>query len=74
MKRRKNLSLSPRAIARGEEIAAETGKSLSSVIEQQLLAIPTPGTRAEDYWSGPALRPIERPGDQRAAYLKRKHR
>ncbi len=59
MKRRKNLSLSPKAIAREEEIAAETGKSLSWVIEQQLLAIPTPGVQAEDYWPGPALRPLD---------------
>ncbi len=73
MKRRKNLSLSARAIARGEQIAAELGTSLSGVIEEQLLAIPTVEGKAEDYWEGPALKPVARPGDKRAAYLKRKH-
>ena len=43
MKQRKNLTLSSKAVARGEEIAAETGKSLSAVIEEQLLAAPWQG-------------------------------
>ena len=73
MKRRKNLSLSPEAIARGEQIAAETGKSLSAVIEDQLLAIPAPRAAQEDYWPGPPLKPAGRRGDPRGEYLKRKH-
>ena len=73
MKRRKNLSLSSEAIARGEQIAAESGKSLSAVIEEQLMSIPISGADGEDYWRGPALRPLPRPGDRRANYLKRKH-
>jgi hypothetical protein len=74
MKRRKNLSLSPKAIALGEQIAAETGKSLSAVIEEQLLAIPSPDHQGGDYWPKPALEPVERPGNPRTRYLKRKHR
>ena len=73
MKRRKNLSLSPKAIARGEQIAAEQGKSLSGVIEEQLLAIRTVEGKEEDYWDGPALKPLARSEDKRAEYLKRKH-
>ena len=73
MKQRKNLSLSPRAVARGEQIAAETGKSLSAVIEAQLLAIPALEAASEDYWPGRALKPLSRPGDPRNRYLKAKH-
>ena len=65
MKQRKNLSLSRAAIARGEQVAAETGKSLSAVIEEQLLAIPQHGHKAEEYWPGRALKPLSRPGDAR---------
>ena len=70
----KDLTLSPRAVARGEQIAVETGKSLSAVIEAQLLAIPTPGKGSEDYWPGPAFKRISRPGDRRSQYLNAKHR
>jgi hypothetical protein len=73
MKRRKNLVLSPKAIARGEQLAAEKSTSLSQVIEDQLLAVPIGETADEEYWSGPALKPISRPGDPRHQYLKRKH-
>lgn len=73
MKRRKTLSLSQRAIARGEQIAAESGKTLSAVVEEQLLTIPTVGTESEEFWAGPPLKPIKRPGDPRYEYLKRKH-
>ena len=73
MKRGKNLSLSPKAIARGEQIAAEKGKSLSAVIEEQLLAMPSPDVKQEDYWRGPPLKPVARLGDPRAEYLRRKH-
>jgi len=73
MKRRKNLSLSPKAVARGEQVARETGKSLSAVVEAQLLAIPAPGSGNEDYWPRAALRPVSRPRDARVQYLKRKH-
>ena len=73
MKQRKNLTLSSKAVARGEQIAAETGKSLSAVVEAQLMAIPAPGAKGEDYWPGPALKPLARRGDRRSLYLKRKH-
>ncbi len=73
MKQRKNLLLSPEAIARGEQLAQETRSSLSAVVEAQLLNAPCPGAEAEDYWGGPALKPLPRPGDARAKYLRRKH-
>lgn len=73
MKRRKNLSLSPKAIARGQQIAEETGRSLSAIVEEQLLAIRSPGAGPEEYWPGPALKPVERADDRRTAYLRRKH-
>lgn len=73
MKHRKVLSLSDKAIARGEQLAAESGKSLSAVIEEQLLAIPSVDAKSEDFWSGPALKPLRRPGDARYDVLKRKH-
>ena len=49
------------------------GKSLSAVIEAQLLAAPSAGALEGDYWHGPALKPLSRPGDACGAYLKRKH-
>ena len=73
MKLRKNLSLSAESVARGRQLAVETGKSLSAIIEAQLLAVPSDTSEPEDYWSGPALKPLSRPGDARSAYLKRKH-
>jgi hypothetical protein len=73
MKRRKTLSLSAQAIARGEEIAAEAGKSLSAVIEAQLMAIPAGGGASEEFWPGPPLKPIKRGRDARSEFLKRKH-
>ena len=73
MKRRKNLTLSSKAIARGEQLAAETGKSLSAVIEEQLLAAPDPGKGTADYWVGPPLKPLSRPGNARSRFLSRKH-
>ncbi len=73
MKVRKNLSLSRKAVAKGEQVAVESGRSLSAVIESQLLAIPTEKAEAEAYWSGPALKPVERRDDPRYQFLKRKH-
>lgn len=73
MKRRKILSLSDQAIARGEQIAAETGKSLSAVIEEHLLAIPPANSGSEEFWPGRALKPVKRSGDARFEFLKRKH-
>lgn len=73
MKLRKNLSLSAESVARGRQLAGESGKSLSAVIEAQLLAAPSVGAGADDYWPGPALKPLSRPGNPRSAYLKRKH-
>jgi hypothetical protein len=65
MKVHKNLTLSREAIARGEKLAAERSSSLSQVIEEQLLAIPSPEAAREQYWSGPAFKPVARPGDPR---------
>jgi len=73
MKLRKNLSLSPESVARGRQLAAETGRSLSAVIEAQLLATPSAAGAGDEYWPGPALKALSRPGDARSAYLKRKH-
>jgi hypothetical protein len=73
MKLRKNLSLSSESVARGGQLADETGKSLSSVIEAQLPATTSVAGAREDYWPGPALKPLSRPGDARSPYLKRKH-
>ena len=73
MKVRKNLTLSTEAIARGRQLAAEKGQSLSAVIEAQLLSAPSANLEIEDYWSGPALKPMARRDDRRSAYLKRKH-
>ncbi len=73
MKHRKSFSLSHQAIARGEQLAAETGKSLSDVVEEQLLAIPSAAAGPEEFWPGRALKPIKRPGDARHEFLKRKH-
>jgi hypothetical protein len=73
MKQRKNLLLSREAIARGEQLARETRTSLSAVVEAQLLDAPFPGAQPAEYWSGPALKPLARPGEARARYLRRKH-
>ena len=73
MKRRKILSLSDQAIAHGEQIAAETGQSLSAVIEAQLLAIPSAHAKPEEFWPGRALKPVKRLGDARHEFLKHKH-
>lgn len=73
MKRRKTVSLSTQAIARGERIAAEAGKTLSAVIEAQLMATPPAGDSTEEFWPGPALKPVKGGGDPRYEFLKRKH-
>jgi hypothetical protein len=73
MKQRKNLYLSREAIARGQQLALETGKTLSAIVEAQLLAVPSMVSQPDDYWPGPHLRPLARPGDPRSNYLKLKH-
>ena len=73
MKRRKSLLLSKRAITLGERVAAQSGKSLSALVEEQLLALPSPETEAEEFWTGPALKPLRRCGDARSEFLRRKH-
>ena len=73
MKQRKNLYLSREAIARGEQLALEMGKTLSAIVEAQLLAVPSATSHTEDYWPGPPLKPLARPGDPRSNYLKHKH-
>jgi len=73
MKLRKNLSLSTESVAKGRQLAAETGKSLSAVIEAQLLATVSTAGVGGDYGPGPPLKPLSRPRDARSACLKRKH-
>jgi hypothetical protein len=73
MKQRKDLLLSREAIARGEQLAQESRRSLSAVVEAQLLGAPCPGPQPEEHWPGPALKPLARPGDARARYISRKH-
>ena len=73
MKLRKNLSLSPESVAKGSQLAVETGRRLSAVIEAQLLATPSAAAVEDHYWPGPALKPLSRPCDARNAYLKREH-
>ena len=73
MKQRKSFFLSDLAIAHPVQFAAETGKSLSAVIEAHLLAIPSVHTGGEEFWPGPTLKPVKRPGDARHEFLKRKH-
>lgn len=74
MKVRKNVSLSRQAVAAGETLAAEQGLDFSALVEKQLAAAPRiSGSGIEDYWEGPALKPIRRRGDARHEYLQRKH-
>jgi hypothetical protein len=73
MKARKNLYLSVEAVARGERLARGSGASLSEVVEKQLLQIPEIAGGEEEFWTGPALRPLRRKNDPRSAYLARKH-
>ena len=73
MKARKNLYLSVEAVARGERLAQICQTSLSDLVDQQLLRIPeAPGAR-DEFWIGPALKPLRRRNDRRAQYLSRKH-
>ena len=73
MKARKNLYLSVKAVARGERLARGSGSSLSEVVEKQLLQIPELPGGPEEFWTGPALRPLRHKRDRRADYLTRKH-
>jgi hypothetical protein len=73
MKTRKNLSLSPRAVARGERLAHSRHTSLSELVEKQLLQIPDPPGDQEEFWPGPALKPAKRRNDPRGDYLSKKH-
>ena len=73
MKARKNLYLSVEAVARGERLAKGSRTSLSEVVENQLLQIPEIPGGKEEFWAGPALRPLRRKNDRRADYLARKH-
>jgi hypothetical protein len=71
MKVRKNITLSAKAIAVGEKLAALHGTSLSALVEKQILS---GGAELEPdhYWSKPT-RPIPRSGDARYEYLQKKH-
>ncbi len=73
MKARKNLYLSVEAVARGERLAQIRQTSLSDLVDQQLLRIPEAPGAKDEFWSGPALKPLRRRNDQRAQYLSRKH-
>jgi hypothetical protein len=71
MKIRKNITLSAKAIAVGEKLAALHGTSLSALVEKQILS---GGAALEPahYWSKPT-RPVPRPGAARYEYLQKKH-
>jgi hypothetical protein len=42
-------------------------------VEKQLLQIPEVPGANEEFWTGPALRPLRRKNDPRAEYLAHKH-
>jgi hypothetical protein len=65
MKARKNLYLSVEAVARGERLAKGSQTSLAEVVERQLLQIPEVPGDNEEFWTGPALRPLRRKNDPR---------
>jgi hypothetical protein len=71
MKIRKNITLSSKAIATGEKLAALHGTSLSALVEKQILAS-CAELETEHYWPEVG-RPIPRPGDARYEYLRKKH-
>lgn len=71
MKIRKNITLSAKAIAAGERLAALHGTSLSALVERQLLSGGAE-LESEHYWPE-AVRPVPRPGDARYEYLLKKH-
>jgi len=73
MKARKNLYLSREAVARGERLARGSQTSLSELVEKQLLQIPEPPGTEEEFYTGPALRPLRRKNDPRSEYLTHKH-
>ena len=71
MKIRKNITLSSKAIAVGEKLAALHGTSLSALVEKQILS---GGAELEADITGPKPAwPIPRPGDARYEYLRKKH-
>lgn len=73
MKLRTNLSLDARAVAAGKRVARLRGeKSLSALVEKQLLALEREAGEAEDY-SPHHGKIIPRPGEARYEYLIRKH-
>ena len=71
MKIRKNITLSEKAIAVGEKLAALHGTSLSGLVEKQILSGGAE-LETEHYWHE-AGRPIPRRGDARYEYLRKKH-
>jgi hypothetical protein len=72
MKIRKNITLSRKAILRGERAAKNRGASLSALVERHLLSLGNDADESEHYW--PEIgRPISRPGDVRYEYLRKKH-
>ena len=71
MKVKKSLELDVRAVAIGERLAAQRGKSgLSALVEEQLLAM---GKPEPEHYSPYHGKPMPRPGDPRYEYLERKH-
>ena len=72
MKVRKNITLSPQAILRGERTAKQRGSNLSALIERHLLSLGEDVGESEHYCA--RHRPVPRPGDARYDYLIRKHR
>lgn len=73
MKVRKNLYLERASVARGEALAKEQGIALSAWVEQQLAHAANVPLKEEEFWEGPALKPIRRAGDARHDYLQEHH-
>ena len=72
VKIRKNITLSEKAIAVGERLAALHGTSLSALVERQILSSGA-ALKEEHYWRE-AGRPVPRHGDARYEYLRNKHK
>lgn len=71
MKIRKNITLSEKAVAVGERLAASHRTSLSALVEKQILSAGAE-FETEHYWHK-AGRPVPRNGDARYEYLRKKH-
>jgi hypothetical protein len=73
MKARRTLYLSVEAVVRNERLARRSHTSLSDLVEKQLMQIPEVPGAEEEFWAGPALKPLPKKHDPRSEYLSRKH-